>query len=234
MPTRKTSKEPPKRKSRSSNSQSAQPQGAESRVTEPSPRKKRTRLSQAKPQQAPEMGALTAALPLAEPSSPTAAVEPLAPPQEPPTPASAPFTQPACVVAPYESVQATQASPHTSDGEGPPAVSADVPQAAAAGTRTDTQSPPEQDATVPTQLMQITAWYLDTAERFAQNALTLQKQTLTWGHGTPWGPLLETQHTWTSQWVDRMTTLSRTFWRLEAADQGDQTHQSKEAGENAG
>ena len=68
MSTRKTSKEPSKRKSRSSNSQAVQPQGADSRVTEPLPRKRRTRLSQAKPPQALEMGALTAALPLAEPS----------------------------------------------------------------------------------------------------------------------------------------------------------------------
>ena len=86
---------------------------------------------------------------------------------------------------------------------------------------------------MPPKLTQITAWYIDTAQRFAHNALTLQKQTLIWGQDTPWGPLLETQHAWTSQWVARMTALSRTFWQLESAGQDGQTQQPKAAEENA-
>jgi hypothetical protein len=59
------------------------------------------------------------------------------------------------------------------------------------------------------------AWYIDTSEKVAKNALEFQKSTTAWAKETPLAPIFEAQQEFSKKLVERSTNAARTIWRLE-------------------
>ena len=61
------------------------------------------------------------------------------------------------------------------------------------------------------------AWYIDTSEKFAQQALELQERATGWAKETPLAPLFEAQNSLARKFVERSTSAARSLWRLNPA-----------------
>jgi hypothetical protein len=61
----------------------------------------------------------------------------------------------------------------------------------------------------------LAAWYIDTSEKVAKNALELQKTSTAWAKETPLAPIFEAQQEFSKKLVERSTSAARTIWRLE-------------------
>jgi hypothetical protein len=59
------------------------------------------------------------------------------------------------------------------------------------------------------------AWYIDTSEKFATQALDLQAKTTEWAKDTPLYPLIEAQQSIGRKLVEQSASTARTLWRLE-------------------
>ena len=60
------------------------------------------------------------------------------------------------------------------------------------------------------------AWYLDTTERVATQALELQEKATGWAKETPLASLFEAQQTMARKFVERSLTAARSLWQIEA------------------
>jgi hypothetical protein len=61
------------------------------------------------------------------------------------------------------------------------------------------------------------AWYIETSEKFAQQALELQEKAMGWAKDTPLAPLLEAQHSMARKLVERSANAVRTLWQIHPA-----------------
>jgi hypothetical protein len=61
------------------------------------------------------------------------------------------------------------------------------------------------------------AWYIDTTERVATQALELQEKATSWAKETPLASLFETQHNLARKFIERSMTAARNLWQIEAA-----------------
>ena len=59
------------------------------------------------------------------------------------------------------------------------------------------------------------AWYIDTSEKVAENALEFQKTATAWAKETPLAPIFEAQQEFGKKLVARSSSAARTIWRLE-------------------
>ncbi len=59
------------------------------------------------------------------------------------------------------------------------------------------------------------AWYIDTGEKLATQALDLQARATEWAKDTPFYPLIEAQQSIGRKLVGQSASTARTLWRLE-------------------
>jgi hypothetical protein len=62
----------------------------------------------------------------------------------------------------------------------------------------------------------IAAWYIDTSEKFATQALELQEKALGWAKETPFAPMFDAQQKLARKLVERSVSTARSLWQLEA------------------
>ena len=62
------------------------------------------------------------------------------------------------------------------------------------------------------------AWYIDTSERIATQALELQEKATNWAKETPLAPLFEAQQNLARKLISRSVTAARNLWQLEPAN----------------
>jgi hypothetical protein len=60
------------------------------------------------------------------------------------------------------------------------------------------------------------AWYIETSERFAHQALELQEKATGWAKETPLAPLFEAQHNLARKLIERSATAARNLWQVPA------------------
>jgi hypothetical protein len=61
------------------------------------------------------------------------------------------------------------------------------------------------------------AWYIDTSERVAMQALELQEKATAWAKETPLASMFEAQHKMARKFIERSVTSARNLWQIEAA-----------------
>jgi len=59
------------------------------------------------------------------------------------------------------------------------------------------------------------AWYIETSEKLANQALELQEKATGWAKDTPFAPLFEAQHSIARKLVERSATAARTLWQIQ-------------------
>ena len=62
----------------------------------------------------------------------------------------------------------------------------------------------------------IAAWYIDTSEKFATQALELQEKAFGWAKETPFAPMIDAQQKLARKLVERSVSTARSMWQLEA------------------
>ena len=60
------------------------------------------------------------------------------------------------------------------------------------------------------------AWYIETAEKLATQALDLQAKATGWAKETPLASLFEAQQSMARKVVERSTAAARNLWQIEA------------------
>ena len=58
------------------------------------------------------------------------------------------------------------------------------------------------------------AWYIDTNEKFAKNAIDVQARMTNWAKDTPLGPIFEAQQEFGRRLVERSADAARSLWRV--------------------
>jgi hypothetical protein len=58
------------------------------------------------------------------------------------------------------------------------------------------------------------AWYIDTSEKFALDAIELQAKATDWAKDTPFGPIFAAQQDIGRKFVERSADAARALWRL--------------------
>lgn len=61
------------------------------------------------------------------------------------------------------------------------------------------------------------AWYIETGEKFAHQALELQEKAMGWAKDTPFAPLFEAQNSLARKFVERSANAARTLWQIQPA-----------------
>ena len=61
------------------------------------------------------------------------------------------------------------------------------------------------------------AWYIDTTERVATQALEMQEKAISWAKETPLASLFEAQHNMARKFIERSATAARNLWKIETA-----------------
>jgi hypothetical protein len=59
------------------------------------------------------------------------------------------------------------------------------------------------------------AWYIDTSEKVAKQAIEFQSSATQWAKETPLAPIFEAQLEYGKKFVERSATAARSLWRLE-------------------
>ena len=59
------------------------------------------------------------------------------------------------------------------------------------------------------------AWYIDTSEKVAKQAIDFQASATQWAKETPLAPIFEAQLEYGKKFVERSATAARSLWRLE-------------------
>jgi hypothetical protein len=59
------------------------------------------------------------------------------------------------------------------------------------------------------------AWYIDTAEKVANQAIDFQESATQWAKETPLAPIFEAQYEYGKKTVERSANAARSLWRLE-------------------
>jgi hypothetical protein len=68
-------------------------------------------------------------------------------------------------------------------------------------------------------LKKAAAWYIETSERFANQALEFQEQATGWAKDTPFGPLFEAQTSMARKFVERSANAARALWQIQPPEQ---------------
>lgn len=58
------------------------------------------------------------------------------------------------------------------------------------------------------------AWYIETSEKLANQALELQERATGWAKDTPFAPLFEAQNSFARKFVERSANAARTLWQI--------------------
>src|SRR5258708_10550988 len=59
------------------------------------------------------------------------------------------------------------------------------------------------------------AWYIDTTEKVAKQAIDFQAQATKWAKETPLAPIFDAQIEYGKKFVERSASAARSLWRLE-------------------
>jgi hypothetical protein len=59
------------------------------------------------------------------------------------------------------------------------------------------------------------AWYIETSEKLARQALELQEKATGWAKDTPFAPLFEAQTSFARKFVERSANAARTLWQIQ-------------------
>jgi hypothetical protein len=59
------------------------------------------------------------------------------------------------------------------------------------------------------------AWYIDTSEKVAKQAIDMQVSATKWAKETPLAPIFDAQIEYGKKFVERSATAARSLWRLE-------------------
>jgi phage shock protein A len=60
------------------------------------------------------------------------------------------------------------------------------------------------------------AWYIDTSEKFAKQAIELQEKATSWAKDTPLAPLVEAQNSIARKFVERSASAARNLWQIQS------------------
>lgn len=60
----------------------------------------------------------------------------------------------------------------------------------------------------------VAAWYIDTSEKFANQALELQERANGWAKDTPLAPIFEAQNSMAKKLVERSVNVARNLWQI--------------------
>lgn len=60
------------------------------------------------------------------------------------------------------------------------------------------------------------AWYIETTEKFATQALELQEKATEWAKETPLAPIFEAQSSIARKLIERSASAARNLWHIEA------------------
>lgn len=58
------------------------------------------------------------------------------------------------------------------------------------------------------------AWYIETSEKLANQAIELQEKATVWAKDTPFAPLFEAQNSLARKFVERSANAARTLWQI--------------------
>ena len=61
----------------------------------------------------------------------------------------------------------------------------------------------------------VAAWYIDTSEKFARQAIDFQESATKWAKETPLAPIFDAQIEYGKKFVERSANAARSLWRLE-------------------
>jgi hypothetical protein len=61
----------------------------------------------------------------------------------------------------------------------------------------------------------VAAWYIDTSEKVANQAIDFQASATKWAKETPLAPIFEAQIKYGKKFVERSANVARSLWRLE-------------------
>jgi hypothetical protein len=61
----------------------------------------------------------------------------------------------------------------------------------------------------------VAAWYIDTSEKFAKQAINFQESATKWAKETPLAPIFDAQIEYGKKFVERSANAARSLWRLE-------------------
>lgn len=61
----------------------------------------------------------------------------------------------------------------------------------------------------------LAAWYIDTSEKVANQAIDFQASATKWAKETPLAPIFEAQIEYGKKFVERSANAARSLWRLE-------------------
>jgi hypothetical protein len=59
------------------------------------------------------------------------------------------------------------------------------------------------------------AWYIETSEKIANQALELQERATGWAKDTPFAPLFEAQNSFARKFVEGSASAARTLWQIQ-------------------
>jgi hypothetical protein len=59
------------------------------------------------------------------------------------------------------------------------------------------------------------AWYIETSEKLANQALELQEKATGWAKDTPFAPWFEAQHSLARKFVERSADAARSLWQIQ-------------------
>lgn len=62
------------------------------------------------------------------------------------------------------------------------------------------------------------AWYIDTTERVATQAIELQEKATGWAKETPLASLFEAQHNIARKFIERSASAARNLWQIHPAN----------------
>jgi hypothetical protein len=62
------------------------------------------------------------------------------------------------------------------------------------------------------------AWYIETSEQLANQALELQERATGWAKDTPFAPLFEAQNSFARKFVERSAHAARTLWQIQPTE----------------
>ena len=61
----------------------------------------------------------------------------------------------------------------------------------------------------------VAAWYIDTSEKVANQAIDFEASATKWAKQTPLAPIFEAQMKYGKKFVERSANAARSLWRLE-------------------
>ena len=62
------------------------------------------------------------------------------------------------------------------------------------------------------------AWYIETSEKLANQAIELQERATGWAKDTPLWPLFEAQQSIARKFVERSASAARTLWQIQPSE----------------